>query len=49
MCTQVRGKGGKSGGRMDLEKGVLTIVVERLKWMSEADNTEKTNLMSSDL
>lgn len=37
------------GGRMKLEKGFLTIVVEGLKWMSEADNRQKTNLMYSDL
>lgn len=35
------------GGRMKLEKGVLTIVVEGLKWMSEADNRKRTNLMYS--
>lgn len=49
MCTQVRGKGRKAGGRMDLEKSVLTIVAEGLKWMSEAGNRKKTNLIYSDL
>lgn len=41
-------EGKQLGRRMKLEKGILTIVVEGLKWMSEADSRKKTNLMYSD-
>lgn len=44
MVAQVNGKGRKTvvTGRMKCEKGVLTIVVEGLEWMSEADSRKKT-------
>lgn len=42
MVAQVKRKGRKAvGGKMKLEKGVLTIVVEGLEWMSEADSRKK--------
>lgn len=47
MVPKKQGK--QLGGRMKLENGVLTIAVEGLKWMSEADNRKKTNLMNTDL
>lgn len=34
---------------MELEKGVLTIVIEGLEWVSESDSRKKTSLMHTDL
>lgn len=43
MIAQVKGKGkNEVSGRMKLEKGVSTIAVEGLEWMSEADSRKKT-------
>lgn len=42
MVAQAKGKGRKAvGGRTKLEKGVLTIVVEGLEWMSEVNSRKK--------